>query len=477
MKQTLHILRKDIRSLRIEIALVLSLSAALGLAPITWISTVLEAAALYLIVRLMHAEAIPGDRQFWLTRPYRPMSLLGAKLLFIFAFVNVPIGIAQAVLAVRLGFPLAQEMPGLLWTQVLIFFTAVLPVAALASVTSGLVPFVLAVLILAATALFGESGARELFPVRLEEGPADWIKLLPFGVAVSCVSTAVLSWQYRARCTLFSRLFGLIAYSALLVFYLLVPRDLTLAAQTWFSRDPALASTVRVSIRPETARTSAWFTTKSIVRIPIPVAVAGLPKGAEVRADDLTISFAWAGRTWSPAVKTGVTPHYPAGGESVTDLLIEMDSPLFFAERTAPVTIRGASWFTIFGEPERRTIPLKQGPQNVQDGLQCFSGAFLAGDYMLCRSFFRWPDRLVHTDEGVGDFGDSLISYSPFPASLDLNPLEVRWTESAHLDSATIVTARPLAHFRREFQIEGVCLGSFEKQPVIRRGPVCATKP
>lgn len=476
MKQALHIFKKDVRYLRIEIAFILLLAAALALG-VEWTPEILELAGLYLVARLIHAETIPGDRQFWLTRPYRPMNLLGAKLLFIFTFLCAPIGIAQAVLALRLGFPLAYEIPGLLWTQVLIFVAAVIPVAALASVTAGLVPFILAVLLLAATAIFGASGVHELFPGRIPGGPvaSAWIKVLPFGIAIGCLSAAILLWQYRARATLFSRLFGVIAYTFVFALYLFLPASLPLAVQTWFSKKPELASGVRLSVRPAPSRAPLWRGSRTTLVIPVPLAATGLPHGVEVRPDDISISFAWPDRTWSPTVKTGVNPHYGAPGEAVIDLLVQMDAPVFRAEYGAPMTIRGSAYLTLFGEPERRTVPLKQGPQNVQDGLQCFAGEFLRGDYLLCRSFFRWPDRLVRVEGAVADFGDSIVSYSPFPADLNLNPLEVHFTESTHLDTATIVTIRPLVHFKRDFEIEGICLAQFEEPPVIRSGPVCPT--
>jgi hypothetical protein len=51
----------------------------------------------------------------------------------------------------------------------------------------------------------------------------------------------------------------------------------------------------------------------------------------------------------------------------------------------------------------------------------------------------------------------------------------VHFTESTHLDAATIVTIRPLVHFKRDFEIKGICLAAFEEQPFFRTGPVCPT--
>jgi len=461
MKQTLHIFRKDLRYLRVEIPVFFLLIAIFALrGENEYVSDAAEIAALYLVVRMIHAEAIPGDRQYWLTRPYRPLSLLGAKLLFIATVVCLPLGIAQAAMAVRLGFPLAEEIPGLLWSQFLFFFAAALPVAALAAVTEGLVPFVSAVLVLGVTAMFGESTFHHPPPT------VEWIGDCVFGAATLCIAVTVLLWQYRDRRTLFSRLFGLIAYYAVLALYIFLPSSLPLRVQTWLSKNPAMASAVRVSVKPDRDRMPSFNTTQASRTVPVPFAVSGLPEGVEARADSLSVSFTWPDRSWAPSANSGMTSHLPNKGEAILDTLVQMDYALYRAERTAPLTIRGSVYLTLFGEAERRRIPLKQGPQNVQDGLQCFSGAFAGGDYFLCRSMFRWPARLVSAEGTVAEFGESTISYSPFPAELNLNPLQIRWAESAHADEATILTKRPLAHLRRDFEQTGLRLEDFEPRPL-----------
>ena len=480
MKQTLHIFLKDLRYLRVEIPVFFLLIAIFALrGENEYVSDAVEIVALYLVARMVHAEAIPGDRQYWLTRPYRPMSLLGAKLLFIGAVVCLPLGIAQAAMAVRLGFPLAQEMPGLLWSQLLFFFAAALPVSALAAVTEGLVPFVSAVLVLGVTAMFGESVFHHPPPT------VEWIGDCLFAAATIGIAVTVLLWQYRDRRTLFSRLFGLIAYYAVLALYIFLPASLSLRAQTWLSKNPDMASAVRVSVKPDRDRVSSFNTTQVSATVPVPLAVSRLPDGVETRADSLLISFIWPDRSWSPSARSGITSHVPDKGEAILDTLVQMDYGLFRAERTAPLTIRGSVYLTLFGEAERRTIPLKQGPKNVQDGLQCFSGAFAGGDYMLCRSMFRWPASLVSAEGTVAEFGDSTISYSPFPAELDLNPLQIRWAESVHAEEATILTKKPLAHLRREFERTGLKLEDFEPRPVPlpqlmrrdRKGPALLRRP
>src|ERR1051325_5041100 len=113
MEQTWHIFKKDIRYLRFEIAFLLLLIALF-----TWMAThggaasslsgvmepLIVAAVAYTLARLIHAETIPGENQFWITRPYQWSSLLAAKILFAVTFVNLPVLVAQTIILLTFGF-------------------------------------------------------------------------------------------------------------------------------------------------------------------------------------------------------------------------------------------------------------------------------------------------------------------------------------------------------------------------------------
>src|SRR4051812_34967400 len=115
MRQAVHIFRKDVRRLLPEIVVTLLVVAAfifLEVRRALWwpdllvnpssawdlVRFLLPAAGWVLIARVIHAEALPGDRQFWLTRPYAWKSLLGAKALFILVFVNLPMLVADVII-------------------------------------------------------------------------------------------------------------------------------------------------------------------------------------------------------------------------------------------------------------------------------------------------------------------------------------------------------------------------------------------
>jgi hypothetical protein len=176
MKQVLHIFAKDARHLWVEILFSIAITAAfawtypnqwldaariwtggqsaryvayspysmeivatilMGLVPVSW---------WLLISNLIHDERLVGDRQFWLTRPYEWKNLLAAKLLFLLGFLYLPLLIAQIYLLVVAGFSPLSLIPGLLFNLILISCVSVLPLVALATVTSNFARMTLAIL-------------------------------------------------------------------------------------------------------------------------------------------------------------------------------------------------------------------------------------------------------------------------------------------------------------------------------------------
>lgn len=106
-----------------------------------------------LIARVIHAEALPGDRHFWLTHPYSRTGLLLSKAMFILAFINIPLLIAQAMILSLDGFPLSSYLGGLLWNQLMITAVVLLPAATVAALTRNLAQFVPAAVLAAAVIL------------------------------------------------------------------------------------------------------------------------------------------------------------------------------------------------------------------------------------------------------------------------------------------------------------------------------------
>ena len=144
MREAVHIFLKDSRHLRLPIGLLLGWTAFLVLAgarPLpmfqvedqwTWLLAYYVpglapyACALgwgYLIAQVSHADALPGDRQFWLTRPYHRSSLAAAKALFVLAYITLPLAVAQIAIVMLRGLPLGPQLSGLVWDHLLLQFS------------------------------------------------------------------------------------------------------------------------------------------------------------------------------------------------------------------------------------------------------------------------------------------------------------------------------------------------------------------
>lgn len=161
MKQTLHLFRKDLRQFWLEtlMAVFVVFGAAFtdrylwindpnDVMPFAWRVThdplrllayafvILMPVSWWLLIeRIVHAEALIGDKQFWITRPIDWKSLLSAKLLFIFVFLYLPFAIAQWIEISRAGFPILSNLPGLLFLFILITGILVVPMLTLAVLT------------------------------------------------------------------------------------------------------------------------------------------------------------------------------------------------------------------------------------------------------------------------------------------------------------------------------------------------------
>jgi hypothetical protein len=163
MSQVLHIFKKDARHFWPEVLATLVVTAflvktyphmwAVGyqtsrlpevvpnvvavLVPVTW---------WLMLTRLVHDEPLVGERQFWVTRPYRWQKLLTAKLLFLSVFLYLPILIAHSLLLRVAGFHPGSYLPGLFFNLLLITLILLVPIMVIATVTSSFAKAVLALL-------------------------------------------------------------------------------------------------------------------------------------------------------------------------------------------------------------------------------------------------------------------------------------------------------------------------------------------
>jgi hypothetical protein len=280
MRQTLHIVRKDLRRLRWWLAAWIALLAArVLLAVIGWqaaadgglagqfvmeqvggiVQLVTWLMLALLVARLVHEEPLAGLDWFWLTRPYDRWALMGAKLstaaLF---FVVVPLIAEIIVMAAFEAGPadmfrassvfLARDLR---WTLGLMVFAVLTP---------SLVTFALGIAGTAATLtlLMLATLTFTMLTFEGETAPAAAIGgAAPAVVATAgfvTIALAVIAYQYHRRRPRRAVLLGLLGAAALVATLLLTPwptggSDLALPA--WAADPERVTVSVDRSVPPE----------------------------------------------------------------------------------------------------------------------------------------------------------------------------------------------------------------------------------
>ena len=465
MRQALHIFKKDVRYLWIEIAVTLLVVAAaftftgarragwladpavnLSMAT-TLVKFLMPLVWCILIARLVHAEALPGDRQFWTTRPYAWKSLLAAKALFIAVFVNLPLLAAQVVILLAYGFHPLAEIPGLLWSQVLITAVLVLPIAALSALTTGNVQLLMTGSVLG-LALVAWKIVAPFYRYDAAWRALEWVRY-GYDIAVLAPATlAILVWQYARRKTTFARSLAVAAVVLVALGNSLLPWTAAFALQSRLSRLPVDPASLRIdfdSAKQWAAR--ALIEKGDRVWVEIPIKIAGIPAGMSPRLDGVIMAIqAPDGSTWSADQQ----PWSHVGGTTV-------DAGFYRKVKDQQVKLRGAGYLTLYGNRRVTNVPFSAPPMAVPGRGLCTAspGAGRKSYYLVCSSVFLDPQ--------------GMVSYSPFPADLALDPVYSHLSYIASLEypfapftAATIETTEPLAHLRRDFEIGGLRLSDFE---------------
>jgi hypothetical protein len=433
-----------------------------------------------LIARVIHDEALPGDSQFWTTRPYSWKSLLGAKVLFIVAFISLPMLLADGVIVRAYGLPLGAELPGLLWSQVLLAIVFVLPIAALSAVTTGFVQLIFAILTPCVIALCVAIVAPEVVLGGFFGG-SDWVKTYYVFLLMSVAASGILVWQYSMRRTAAARSLAVAAGILAVLGMTLIPWSAAFRIQSWFSKQRVDQSLVHVDFDSG----NRWLTRAVIVeggarvRVELPLTITGLPAGMIAKPEGFSVDLqAPDGAMWQ-ADQLPLTIASKMGQKFSVEATV--DGAFYRRVKDEPLKVRGSLYMTLFGN--RQTVRVPFGDRSVRVprvGVCSASGGPNRPTYFLiCSSAFRFPPVLVSYRfiESAKEAGQDVwssteprrpISYSPFPAELGISPVSQDFTFSTvhvPLAEATVDTVEPLAHVRRNFEIDNLRLGDFEVRP------------
>jgi len=468
MRQALHIFKKDIRHLWIEIAVTLLVVAALtftGARRALWLADpavnrsvawtllgfLLPLVWCILIARLVHAEALPGDRQFWTTRPYAWKSLLAAKTFFLAAFVNLPLLAAQIAILLAYGFNPLAELPGLLWSQVLVTAVLVLPIAALSALTTGFVQ-----LLSTGSALGLALVAWNIVApfYRFDTGwrALEWVRLYYDIAVLALAALAILVWQYARRRTTATRWLAVAAVVVVALGNALMPWTAAFALQSRLSKQPIDPASLRIDF--DSARR--WAARALIERgdrvwIEIPIKLTGIPAGLIPRYDGAIMAIeASDGSRWPPDQQPW--SHVISRGQLLS-LQATVDSGFYRKVKDQQVEFRGALYLTLYGNQRVTDVPFQDRPTAVPGRGLCTAspGAGRQYYFLVCNYAFRDPT--------------GAVTYSPFPAEFGISPVYTHTeysTGRGPSSAATVTSIEPLAHVRRDFEIGGLRVSDFE---------------
>lgn len=216
-------------------------------------------AMMFLVVAIVHLDAVPGLRQDWLVRPIRRRDLLAEKLLFVILTVEGPVFLANLFQGLANHFSVHDSLAAAAWRVVFLLLFFVLPIFILASVTQNMTEafifgcgctFIIGVF-LTLSSYANDTTHGTLDPV-LRSG-VGWIgEVFRFGM-VTVSAAVILSLQFFRRKTLLSRVL-VVTSGLLLLFSMFFPWGPAFAVQQRLSPNPAAAADVALAFEPSNGR-------------------------------------------------------------------------------------------------------------------------------------------------------------------------------------------------------------------------------
>jgi hypothetical protein len=471
VRQALHIFKKDAGHLRYHIGLTLLAAAAFcltgafnikGAGPTAFILPIVW---WFLIAAVIHAEPLPGKGHFWLTRPYQRKSLFCAKALFIVAFVNVPLLIADIVIVHAAGFEITAKVGGLLWTQVLLLLVFEVPAVAVSSITSGLLELLIATLFLILVALAWIL-VVPLTHFGFNWTAVEWIRNYYLLGQVAIGAAIILLCQYAYRATFATRTAAVFMPILLLAGMALLPWTAAFELQMYLSKRNVDPSSVRIQLDAERKWAGrVYLGDRGDVVADIPIQVEGLPTGTELKPDGVIMRLlASNGETLSVTASPPDSFGYDSG---VVSLRVRMAKTSYEKFRRQPLQVRGTLYFSVYERKPSASIPLNSHPMYVDGVGLCAAGS----RFLLCNAAFRPPSSSVsiqvtqESPKGPVRSTERLsrvLSSSPFPADFNVDPIfQLFSSRLGPISDALIQSSEPIAYVKKSFRIDHLVLADF----------------
>jgi hypothetical protein len=412
----------------------------------------------FLCARLIQSEAIPGDRQFWITRPYEWRSLLAAKLLFMVIIIGLPLLAADAVILRVEGFSIASHAVGLIWSLILVTAGTLLAFCAFATLTKGLAEWMLGAI--------ATVGVLYAIAVSSNEGiwaGVEWMREYGYVAIIFIAASAVLLWQYKRRGTTAAMVVMAAGWLGSSLFINYSRSAWALELETRFSNAKVDPSPIRIIARQPKEHAHANLTPgrQQLVSLAIPLDISGLGEGMDLISDGVGIAIKHGAetlRTRKGWPGSNYLQHLPDGYR----LLVQVDRSVLVGG--GPVNVVLTLYLTTVRESASRVIRPGEAA-DVPGAGRCRNIADERDSWIVCESPLRAPPNVLVV--ALGAPRERFLngtSYSPFPADADSSIIPLgRYSHSGPKDfaPATLTSLEPLAHFRRDVVLSGVYLADY----------------
>jgi len=507
MSQILHIFRKDVRHFWIEILVSLALVTAY-----TWttihgsisedvpgISAVLRAIPAlvptswcFLIVRAVQDEALVGDRQAWITRPYQWRKLLAAKFLFAGTFVSLPLFGTGLILLGKAGFSPLHHLGGLLWIQGMFVLALIAPSVALGAIASN---FVRALLWVLGVGLYALGIAFISNFITASDMPvANDVGGDIAGALLTGLSVAIVFFQYSRRQVQVSR-FLILGVGAALPIVLVATPYAQLVKKSFPLVEtgevpPARLEMLELVTSPSTA-VEPPLPSKE-VDLNFPLGASGVAPGSVVVEEGtLTTIQGPGGRFWSSGWERTFAEVWP--GQPRASVTVSVPQRFFESVRSSAVDVHLSIAMTLYRETNSRTIVAQPGMFPVPGVGTCWIDLQRAWDNsaISCHSPLNSPSLVAHMESGDSTCPPSegisavpeVTKYSwngsddDSPAEFAINPVRYftisleswvdqnrRTTSPGVCPGTPVVVATPeiAQHARVQTELDGIRLHDYE---------------
>ena len=338
-------------------------TSALAIALAGVLPLLLVVAWFFLIFRVVQDESLIGDRQFWVTRPYRWPSLLAAKVLFVVAFVHFPLFVAQCFLLRQAGFPIIQNLGGLAAMHIPLALALLFP-SAIAVLTRSVTHALIAAL--AALILFLAYGpALSEIPNYAVSGLVHSLGNTIRHVGLPLALIAVIGLQYACRRALRSLAILLCAGAIIVLIDVGTPYR-TLLERQFPLLDSVHPASIQLAVLAPPPRVSnspapPWSRLPDITGIKIPLRVSGIAQNSVVAEQAMLVSvqgpsnFEWH-TNWTPQW----LELWPDSTSSAVQFTLKRS--VYDQIKSSPVRLRLTLALSQYTESSSRQIVLPQGP-------------------------------------------------------------------------------------------------------------------